>query len=151
MGFADVIEAGILRLLLNGETIANLAQNHDTPLTVLYGSLHTSSPAGGNQSTNEFTYDGYGRISISRSPGSPVWTVTAGDPTDAVNDGEHLFPLCTGGSGTATYLGIGTDETGTGTLYAVGAINGGSGIAISDQVRPRIPAESATVRLAVAA
>lgn len=38
-----------------------------------YISLHTASPAGGNQQTSEATYTGYARVAVARSAGG--WTV----------------------------------------------------------------------------
>ena len=60
-----------LKLLFNATPIANIADNAAAaPLTNLYLSLHTASPAvGGNQTTNEAAYTSYARVAVARTAG----------------------------------------------------------------------------------
>lgn len=85
----------------------------------LHVSLHTADPGeAGNQSTNEIAYTSYARVAVARSAGG--WTVTGNSvsPTAII-----AFPPGTGGSGTATHWGVGTDASGTGKLLYKGAIS----------------------------
>lgn len=141
MGLAQTIRADIFGLLLNGEAIADLAENHSSPLTDLYLSLHDGDPLGGDQSTNEVSYTDYVRVAVSRDPGSPVWTVTAGNPTVAENDNEIQFAAKgDAGSLTITHIGIGKASSGAGELLGAGEINGGSGLTINENGQPSFPA-----------
>ena len=56
------------------------------------------------------TESSYARVAVARTTGG--WTVTANAVENAA---EVAFPAATGGSGTATHFGIGTDSTGAGT------------------------------------
>jgi hypothetical protein len=78
----------------------------------LYISLHTGVVgAGDNQHTNEAAYTGYARVAVPRS--IVGWTVSG---AVASNAAAVVFPICTGGSSTVIYFGIGTDATGNGNL-----------------------------------
>lgn len=103
----------------------------------LYVSLHTSDPGeAGNQTTNEASYGSYARVAVARTSGG--WTVTANviDNTAAVN-----FPQCSSGSETITHFGVGTDNTGTGTLLFSGSISSpAGGLAVSTGITPSFSA-----------
>ena len=104
--------SNLLKLLFQATAIANIADNAATsPLTNLYCSLHTASPAGGNQSTSEAAYTSYARQAVART--SSGFTVT-GEVVTLVAD--LVFPTATGGTETETYLGIGTASSGAGIL-----------------------------------
>lgn len=120
MGFSNVLENGLLNLLFNGTAIPNVADNAaSSPLTNWYVSLHTADPGdGGDQTTNEITYSSYARVAVARTTGG--WTVATVGSTSPVANIE--FPVGTGGSGTAAYMGIGTDLTGTGVLEMSGPL-----------------------------
>jgi hypothetical protein len=120
MSMTNYLENALLELLLNGEPITGLADDAATsPLTELYLSLHTSDPGeGGDQTTNEIAYTGYERVAVSRTTAG--WTVV-GNVANLTANVE--FPLGTGGSGTATYVGVGTAATGAGTLLLKGALD----------------------------
>lgn len=110
----------VLALIFNGTTIANIAINAtSSPLTVLYVSLHTSSPdAGGDQTTNEAAYGNYSRVSVARTTsGWPAPTAQYVGPAAAIT-----FPTASSGSETETYFGIGTAATGAGKLLFFGTI-----------------------------
>lgn len=107
-----------------------------------YLSLHTADPgAAGTQTTSEVSYTGYARVAISRS--GAAWTVTG---PIAENASLITFPACAGGSGTATYVGIGTDSSGTGNLlYRAVVITPSGGLAISAGITPQIQPAAAIV------
>lgn len=137
-------EASILALLLNAVGISGIADNTATSaLTQLYVSLHTASPGGsGNQATNEISYTGYARVGVSRSSGSPFWTISGGSPASAQPNSTITFPNMTGGSGgTVTYIAIGSASTGGGEIFYFGPVT--PNIVVSAGVSPQISAASA--------
>jgi len=119
MSKSNVYENDLLKLIFNATAIGNIADNAATsPLTNLYVSLHTADPGeAGDQSTSEIAYTSYARVAVARTSGG--WTVTANSvsPASAIN-----FPAGTGGTGTATHFGVGTDASGTGKLLYSGTI-----------------------------
>lgn len=85
----------------------------------LYFSLHTSDPGeAGDQTTNEVAYTSYARVAVARSGSG--WTVTG---NAVAVDANVTFPAGTGGSGTATYWGLGTSASGAGLLLFKGSIS----------------------------
>lgn len=123
-----------LKLALNATAIANIADNAGTsPLTNLYLSLHTADPgAGGSQTTSEIAYTSYARAAVARTTSG--FTAASGgvsNLTAAIN-----FAAGTGGSGTATYLGIGTAVSGAGKLLWSGPIS--PSIVTGNGVTPQI-------------
>ena len=129
MSKSDAFETALLRLIFNATAIANLADNAaSAPLTSLYVSLHTADPGeAGNQSTSEIAYTSYARVAVARSGSGFTVTGNSVSPNSTV-----AFPAGTGGSGTASYFGIGTAASGAGVLLYSGAITSpivcGSGI-----------------------
>ena len=120
MSKSNTFENDLLKLILNGTPIPNLADNAATaPLTMLYVALHTADPGeSGNQSTNEVAYTGYARVGVARTAGG--WAVT-GNSVSPANNIE--FGEMTGGTpGTATHASIGTAATGTGKILYKGAL-----------------------------
>ena len=99
----------LLALLFNGTTIANVAINAtSSPITNIYIALHTADPtAGGTQSSNEVAYTGYARVAVARTTGG--WTITGNSVSPVAN---IIFPIGTGGSGTATYWSAGLASSG---------------------------------------
>ena len=78
----------------------------------LYVSLHTADPGvGGNQTSNECNYTGYGRVLVARSGAG--WTVAGNQVSNAAN---IVFGLYTLGTNTVTWFGIGTNASGAGQL-----------------------------------
>lgn len=137
MSKSDVFENDLLKLIFNGTTIANLANNATTsPLTNLYVSLHTADPGeAGNQSTSEAAYTSYARVAVARTSGG--WTVT----TNSVSPVANIdFPTCTGGTATATFFGVGSAASGAGVLYYSGSVS--PSIAVSTGVTPRLTTAS---------
>lgn len=113
-GFAN----SILALIFNGTSITGLARDAASPLTNLYVSLHTANPGvGGAQNTSEATYTGYARVAVARPAG---WVVTSNVLTPLVS---VIFPVGSGGGGTAKYMGIGTASSGAGVLLYSGSLS----------------------------
>lgn len=119
-------ETSQLALLLNATPIALIADNTaTTPLTNLFVSLHTADPGGaGTQSTSEISYTGYARVAVSRSNGSPAWTITGSAPASASpNSAINFGTMTAGAGGTATFACIGSLTSGAGVIYYRGAIS----------------------------
>lgn len=110
----------LLKLIFNATPIANVADNAATsPLTNLYVSLHTADPtSAGTQTSSEIAYTSYARVAVARTTGG--WTVTANSVSPVAT---ISFPAGTGGSGTATFWGVGTLTSGTGVLLYSGSIS----------------------------
>lgn len=119
MSKANTFENDWLKLIFNATAIANLADNAATaPLTNLFVSLHTADPGeAGDQTTSEVAYTSYARVSVARTTGG--WTVTNNSvsPVAAIT-----FPAGTGGTGTATFFGVGTATSGAGKLLYKGTV-----------------------------
>jgi len=100
----------------------------------LYFSLHTANPdEAGSQTTSEIAYTSYARVAVARSGSG--WTVTG---NAVAVDANVTFPAGTGGSGTATHWGLGTDASGAGKLLYKGAIS--PSIVCGDGVTPQLTA-----------
>jgi|SRR5580698_4740751 hypothetical protein len=121
-GFSSSFANSFLLLVLQAQAIANLADNAaSSPITNVYLSLHTATPASGNQSTSEAAYGSYARVAEIRSNSTPGFTVASNVATLAANAN---FPTSTGSpSETETYLGVGKSSTGANQLYFYGAIS----------------------------
>lgn len=118
--FADALENGLLLLLFNATTLANIADDASSgALTVLEVSLHTSSAGdAGNQTTNETAYTSYEREAVDRD--GTGWTVTTNSVSPAAN---IEFTQCSGSTSTVTHFGIGKAHTSTGTLLIHGSVS----------------------------
>ena len=121
MGKNNVASNAILSLIFNATTWTSVAINAtSTPLTALFVSLHTADPtASGTQSSSEVTYTSYARVSVARTTSG--WTASTAQSTSPV--AAVTFPAGTGGSGTATFFGIGSASTGAGSLFYSGSIS----------------------------
>jgi len=121
MGKNNTASNAILKLIFNASGWANIADNTATsPLTNLYVSLHTADPtASGSQSSNECTYTSYARVDVARTTGG--WTASTAQSTSPV--AAITFPAGTGGSGTATFFGVGSASSGAGSLFYSGAVS----------------------------
>ena len=97
----------LVKLIFNGTTIANLADNAaSSPATSLSVALHTADPtAAGTQSSNKASYGGpYARIAVARPAG---WTVSGS--TGTVSPAAPItFAACTSGSAVVTHFSIGS-------------------------------------------
>jgi hypothetical protein len=118
MGKSSAFDGDLLKLIFNGTTIANLADNTVTsPLTNLYVALHTADPGvGGTQSTSEITYTGYARVAVARPAG---WTVTGASVSPVADITFAAFGGGAGGTATFASVGVGlTAGTATKILYS---------------------------------
>jgi len=141
MSKSDSWENALLLLLFNNTNAANIGDatglRGSTTAGSLYASLHTADPGeAGTQATSEITYTSYARVAVARS--SSGWTVTGSSvsPFAAIT-----FPPGTGGSGTASYLGIGTASSGAGILLYSGAIT--PNIVCGNTITPSLTTASA--------
>lgn len=127
-------ETKLLQLIFEAATWTGMA-------TAVAGNLnfalYNTDPTDADSGT-EVTYTGYARVTVAR--GTANFTVTGDTVT---NDVDITFGLCTAGSDTANY---GAVYDGTTNLVAHGALS--SALAISANVRPRIPAGSFTATAA---
>ena len=121
-GFGATAANLLLLLILQAQAIPNLADNAAaSPITNTYLSLHTASPAAGNQTTSEAAYPSYARQAQVRSNSSPGWTIAANVATLTSNTN---FPASTGSpSETENYAGVGKSVSGAGTLYFYGPLS----------------------------
>lgn len=107
--------------------------------TTFYVALHSSDPGeGGDQSTNEISYTGYARVAVARNSGG--FTVTG---ATVVNAAQIQFPICTGGTATATHFSIGRTLSSAGDILYKGALN--SSLAISSNVQPQFAASALSI------
>ncbi len=135
MSKGNTFENDLLKLIFNATAIANIADNAAaSPLTSLYVSLHTADPGeAGNQTTSEATYTSYARVAVARSGAG--WTVSGNEATNAA---LVQFPQCTGSSNTLTYVGVGTDVSGSGKLLYSGALS--ASLSVSSGIQPQFAA-----------
>ena len=97
----------------------------------LYLALHTALPGvESSQATYEVSYGGYARVPISRDGSG--WTVSGGQVSNAA---LVQFPVCTGGSTTATHFSIGTTAGISSEILYRGPLN--AGLAISRLKQPQ--------------
>lgn len=119
MSASNEFETDILELIFLNTALADIGDSGGLQPSAaagsLYISLHTADPGeGGNQSTNEASYTGYGRVAVARS--GAQWTVT-GDT--ASNDNTVTFGQNTGSSQTVTHFACGKESSGaTGILFS---------------------------------
>lgn len=136
MSKGNTFENDFLKLVFNATAIANIADNAATsPLTNLYVSLHTADPgeAGIKQLVRLRTH--HTHVAVARTSGG--WTVTANSVSPVAN---ITFPTGTGGSGTATHVGIGTNVSGAGKLLYKGTLT--PNIVCGDGIAPVVTTAS---------
>ena len=135
MSKGNTFESDLLKLIFQAVDIANIADDAATsPLTNLYVSLHSADPGeAGNQTTNEISYTGYGRVAVARSAAG--WDISG----NAVSNAAVIaFGECGGGTATAAYVGVGTAESGAGKLLYSGQLT--ANLAISAGITPQFAA-----------
>ena len=135
---SSTFDNDLLKLIFNATAIANIADNAAaSPLTNIYVSLHTATPAvGGSQTTNEAAYTSYARVAVARTTGG--WTVTGASVSPVAT---ISFPAATGGSETETYWAVGTLASGAGKVLYFGTIT--PTIAVTSGVTPQLTTASA--------
>lgn len=121
-GFSSTMANLVLLLILQASAIPNLADNAaSSPITNTYLSLHTATPASGNQTTSEAAYTSYARQAQVRSTSSPGWTIASNVATLTTTTN---FPASTGSpSETENFAGSGKAVSGATTLYFYGALS----------------------------
>jgi hypothetical protein len=137
-GKGAVFDSDLLKLILNGATIAGIAENVPTPATQFYLSLHTADPgANGDQTTAEATYPGYARVPIDRSTAGFTVNGTVATLTATMN-----FTICStwGSSETETWAAVGMASVGAGKILYRGPIT--SPIQVVTGVGPQLAASS---------
>lgn len=137
MSKGNTFENDLLKLIFNGTSIANIADNAaSSPLTQLYISLHTADPGeAGDQTSNEATYTGYDRVSVVRTSGG--WTVT-NNSVSPVSD--IVFPEASAGTETITHVAVGTAASGAGKILYKGVLT--PNINVTTGVTPRVTSDS---------
>lgn len=119
MSKSNAFETELLQLIFNGTPLPGLAENAGSPLAALWISLHTADPGeAGGQNTNEASYLGYVRKSVSRNTSG--WTVANGSASPV---SDVVFPTSTGGSDAAiTHFAVGSADTGAGRVFYRGTL-----------------------------
>ena len=119
--FNNIFANDLLKLILTGSSIANIADNAATsPLTNLYIGLHTADPGpDGTQDTSQVVYTGYTRIAVPRLGAN--WTITGNvaQPVARIEFGE----MTAGVESLATWMTIGTALTGAGKVLLRGLLS----------------------------
>jgi hypothetical protein len=136
MSKSNAFENAWLKLVFQNEPIANIGDatglRGSTAAGQLFFSLHTADPGEvGTQATSEASYTGYARVGVARS--NAGFTVTDNSVSPAANVD---FPVCTGGTATATHFSVGVASSGSNVVLYKGAIS--PTIAISTGVTPRL-------------
>jgi hypothetical protein len=134
-------ENGLLLLLFNNTNFANVGDatglRGSSAAGSLYASLHPADPGEtGTQTTSETTYTSYARVAVARSGAG--WTVSNNQVVPAA---AITFPAGTGGSGTATHWGLGTDSSGAGTLLYSGTVT--PNIVLGNGITPQLSTATA--------
>jgi hypothetical protein len=119
MSIGNTFENDLMKLIFNGTTIANVADDaSSSPITDIAVALHTSDPGeAGNMTSNEIAYTSYARVEVSRD--SSGWTVTNNSVSPFANID---FPAGTGGSGTATHFSVGIPGGGAAKIFWSGTV-----------------------------
>jgi hypothetical protein len=138
MSKGNTFENDFLKLIFNGTTIANVADDAtSSPITNIWVSLHTADPGeAGNQSTSETNYGAYARVGVARTTAG--WTVSTNSVSPAA---DITFPQATSGTATITHFAVGTASSGTGKLLYYGTVT--PNIAVSAGVTPRLTTATA--------
>jgi hypothetical protein len=141
MSKTNTWETGLLNLLFNNVAFTLVGDAAGLLPSAAAGSLwlslHTADPGeAGDQTTSEIAYTSYARVAVARTAGG--WTITGNSvsPTSTVS-----WPAGTGGSGTATHVGIGTSSSGAGKLLYKGALT--PNIVCGNGITPQITSASA--------
>ena len=113
--------------------------------TTLYLALHTGAVGlGGDQTSNEVAYTGYGRIAILRNNSTGEFTTSVA--ASSSNQNLLQFGNATAGSFpiTATHASIGENASSTGTMITTGALS--SPLVINLNINPQFPIGSVIVQ-----
>jgi hypothetical protein len=121
MSFSNAAENGLLALIFNATTYANIATNATaSPLTNIAAALHTADPGeAGDQTTSESAYTNYARQNIARST-SGFTAPSAGSTSLAANVD---FPSSGASGTTITFGSLGKTGGGATEIIVSGAIS----------------------------
>lgn len=138
MSKSNTFENDLLLLIFNNTNISLVGDatglRGSAAAGSLYLSLHTADPGeAGDQSTSEIAYTSYARVAVARTTSGFTVSGNAASLAAAVD-----FPAGTGGTGTATHVGIGTSASGAGKLLYKGALS--PSIVCGTGVTPRVNA-----------
>lgn len=135
MSAGNTFENDLAKLIFNAVAVANLADNAaSSPLTNLQVSLHTADPGeAGDQSTNEVSYTGYGRVAVARTTSGWAVTNNAAAPVSAVTFGQQTNTATTN---TITHFAVGTATSGAGKLFVSGTVS--PNISMAQNVTPSL-------------
>lgn len=114
-----------LCLYIFDSTAPGWASNSD-----FYIRLHSADPTdAGTAISSEISYTGYDGVAVSRTTGFSISGNTAS------NAALIQFPLCSGGSATATHFSVSTTQNGAGQIIVSGALT--SSLSISNGIQPQ--------------
>lgn len=117
-----------LALYIFDSTAPSWASNSD-----FYIRLHSADPGeAGTAITSEISYTGYDGVAVSRTTGFSISGNTAS------NAALVQFPLCSGGSATASYFSVSTTQNGAGQIIVSGALS--ASLSISNGIQPQFNA-----------
>lgn len=138
MSKSNTFENDLLLLIFNNTNISLVGDatglRGSAAAGSLYLSLHTADPGeAGDQSTSEIAYTGYARVAVARTTAGFTVAGNAASLAAAID-----FPAGTGGTGTATHVGIGTSASGAGKLLYKGALT--PNITCGNGITPRVNA-----------
>lgn len=118
--FSTAFAGDLLKLIMHGVAIANIADNAaSSPFTQYFIALHTADPgAGGTQDASELNYTGYARIALPRLAAN--WPITGNviHPSARIEFGE----MTAGVDQLATWMSIGIASTGSTKILLRGAL-----------------------------
>lgn len=119
MAMSDAHENGLLLLIYNATTYANIAINATTsPIANIEVAAQTASPGdAGTMATSEVAYTSYARAVVARTSGG--WTVTANSVSPVAT---IAWPAGTGGSGTITHFSTGKPGGGAAQIIDYGTV-----------------------------
>jgi len=125
MTISNTYEAAILAHIYQNVAITGLGDAAGVLPSAVAGTikvaLHSSDPGDtGSQTTNEVAYTSYARATVARASGAGGFTLSGTSPTQIANTSVLSWPMCTGGTDTATHFSFGDDD---GDIIHSGALN----------------------------
>lgn len=134
MSFSNLAETSVLEQVFIGTA---LPWNANTNLFI---ALYTADPGeAGTAITNEATYGGYARATLTRASD---FTVLGNQVSNA---NLEQFPQCSSGTNTITHAAIVTSASGAGTIVVRAALN--TSIPVSTGIQPQFAANALTFTL----
>lgn len=123
MSMSNAAETALLNLLFNNTAWANIGNagglQPSSAAGSFYVALHSSDPGdAGDQTTNEISYTGYGRVAVARSGAG--FTVSGNQVSNAAT---VQFGECTAGSATASHFSVGVASSSASQIIYSGALS----------------------------